>query len=126
MSEEVLASEDLTEEDVRGLRELVAREVIKNLSAAYGVMRSSRPVQVEELPDAIPSIVVAVSVIGRTSGVVRATFINERTADGVTLAYWLLEARRTQAGLKVKVAVEPERKEGVLFVIEGVVNSGKA
>jgi hypothetical protein len=122
---EVLASEDLTEEEVRSLRELVAKEVLRNLSAAYGVMRSSRPIQVEELPGAIPSIVVVVSVIGRASGVIRATFINEKTADGVTLAYWILEAARGPEGLKVKVAVEPERKEGVLFVIEGVIPSGK-
>jgi len=125
LNEVLVSSEELTEEEVRSLRELIAREIVRNLSAAYGVMRSSRPVQVEELPGAIPSIVVAVSVIGRASGVIRATFINEKTADGVTLAYWTLEAWRTAEGLKVKVAVEPERKEGVLFVIEGVIPSGK-
>jgi len=90
LGEVLVSSEELTEEEVRSLRELIARETVRNLSAAYGVMRSSRPVQVEELPGAIPSIVVAVSVIGRASGVIRATFINEKTADGVTLAYWSL------------------------------------
>jgi hypothetical protein len=69
-------------------------------------------------------------VIGQGNGVIRVTFIdpNGKWSDGVTLSYRLLEARRMAEGLKVAVAVglEPERKEGDLFVIEGVINQQQA
>jgi len=42
----------------------------------------------------------------------------------LSLTYWLLEAARGPEGLKVKVAVEPSKKEGILFVVEGVIPSG--
>ena len=122
MSEEVLASFELTGEEVRALRELVAKKVLENVSAAFGMMVAPQPALGQKPYPAW----VAVHAIGDTSGVLRVSFIDPtgKWSDGVTLTYWLLEAKRTPEGLKVKVAVEPERKEGILFVVEGVVPSG--
>jgi hypothetical protein len=120
---EVLASEDLTEEEIKALRDFLAREVLRNLSGAFGMVTASQPA-VSEKP--YPAWAAA-HVIGKYSGAIRVTFIDPtgKWSDGLSLTYWLLEAARGPEGLKVKVAVETERKEGVLFVIEGVVPSGK-
>ena len=122
MSEEVLASFELTGEEVRALREFVAKKVLENVSGVFGVVTASRTALAEK---PYPAWAIA-HAIGETSGVVRVAFVdpNGKWFDGVTLTYWLLEAKRTAEGLKVKVAVEPERKEGILFVVEGVIRSG--
>jgi len=119
LSEEVLASFELTEEEVRGLREFVAKKVLENVSGAFGMVTASQTALAEK---PYPAWAIA-HAIGETSGVVRVAFVdpNGKWVDGVTLTYWLLEAKRTAEGLKVKVAVEPSRKEGILFVVEGVV-----
>jgi hypothetical protein len=57
---------ELTQEEVRGIRELVAREVVKNMSAAYGALRSSRAAQLEELPGPSPALIVAAVAIATT------------------------------------------------------------
>jgi hypothetical protein len=118
---EVLASFELSEEEVRGLRELVAKKVLENASGAFGAITASRTALAEKPYPAWA----AVHVIGDTSGAIRITFIDPggKWSDGLTLTYWLLEAARGPEGLKVKVAVEPSKKEGILFVIEGVVKT---
>ena len=117
--EEVLASFELTGEEVRGLREFVAKKVLENISGAFGMVVAPQSALGQKPYPAW----VAVHAIGDTSGAIRITFIDPtgKWFDGLTLTYWLLEAKRTPEGLKVKVAVEPSRKEGILFVVEGVV-----
>jgi hypothetical protein len=118
VEEEVLASFELTEEEVRALRGLVTKKVVESVSGAFGVVTVPQPA-VAEKP--YPAWVI-VHAIGDTSGAIRVTFVDPsgKWTDGLTLTYWLLEARRTPEGLKVKVAIEPSKKEGILFVIEGV------
>ena len=122
--EEVLASFELSEEEVRALRGFVVRKVLESVSGAFGMMVTPQPALAEK---PYPAWLIA-HAIGDTSGVLRVSFIdpNGKWADGVTLVYWLLEAKKTAEGLRVKVAIEPSKKEGILFVVEGVVNSGKA
>ena len=119
MSEEVLASFELTEEEVRGLREFVAKKVLENISGTFGMVVAPQPALGQKPYPAW----VAVHAIGDTSGAIRITFIDPtgKWSDGLSLTYWLLEAKRTPEGLKVKVAVEPSKKEGILFVVKGVV-----
>jgi len=121
-AEEVLASFELTEEEVRALRGFLAKKVLENVSAAFGMVVAPQ-LALAEKP--YPAWAIA-HAIGDTSGVVRVTFVdpNGKWFDGVTLTYWLLEAKRTPEGLKVKVAIEPSKKEGILFVVEGVIPSG--
>ena len=121
---ETLASFELSGEEVRGLREFVARKVLESINAAFGMVVSPQPALGQK---PYPAWVI-VHTIGDTSGAIRITFVdpNGKWTDGLSLVYWLLEAKKTPDGLRVKVAVEPERKEGVLFVVEGVINSGKA
>jgi len=122
--EEALASFELSEEEVRGLREFVVRRVLESVSGAFGMMVAPQPALAEK---PYPSWLIA-HAIGDTSGILRVSFVdpNGKWTDGVTLVYWLLEAKRTPEGLKVKVAIEPSKKEGILFVVEGVINNGKA
>ena len=124
VKEEVLASFELSEEEVRALRGFVVRKVLENVSGAFGMMVTPQPALAEK---PYPAWLI-VHAIGDTSGVLRVSFIdpNGKWTDGVTLVYWLLEAKKTPDGLRVKVAIEPSKKEGILFVVEGVVNSGKA
>jgi hypothetical protein len=116
-------SKELTPEEVRGIRELVVREVIKNMSAAYGVLRSSRAAQLEELPGSSPALIVAAVAIGDDSGIVRVNFMTERGITGFTLHYELIEGARTAEGLRVRVGVGHGRR--TYFIVEGVVPSAK-
>lgn len=115
-------SEELTQEEVRGIRELVAREVIKNMSAVHvGVLGGNAVI---ELPQPTDHIMVAVNAIGSYHGVVRVNYITRHgAATGFTLSYWLMEGARTAEGLRVRVAVG--RGGRVDFVVEGVVPSAK-
>ena len=118
---EALANEDLTEEEVRALRGLLAKKVLENISGAFGMVTAPKTTLAEKPYPAW----VAIHVIGQSSGTIRVTFIDPsgKWFDGLTLTYWLLEAVRGTEGLKVKISVEPEGKEGILFVVEGVVTS---
>ena len=117
----VFLSRELTQEEVRGIRELVVREVIKNMSAAYGVMRTSRAVQLGELPGSV--LTVAAIAIGDDSGIVRVNLMTERGVSGFTLHYELIEGARTAEGLRVRVGVGHGRR--TYFIVEGVVPSAK-
>jgi hypothetical protein len=114
---------ELTQEEVRGIREMVVREVVKNMSAAYGALRSSRAAQLEELPGPSPALIVAAVAIGDDSGVVRVNFMTERGVSGLTLHYELIEGARTAEGLRVRVGVGHGKR--TYFIVEGVVPSAK-
>jgi hypothetical protein len=113
---------ELTPEEVRGIRELVAREVVKNMSAVHvGVLEGPGVV---ELPQPLTdNIMVAVNAIGGYHGVVRVNYITKHGVTGLTLSYWLMEGARTAEGLRVRVAVG--RGGRIDFVVEGVVPSAK-
>jgi hypothetical protein len=114
-------SSELTQEEVRGIRELVAREVIKNMSAVHvGVLGGNAVI---ELPQPTDHIMVAVNAIGGYHGVVRVNYITRHGVSGLTLSYWLMEGARTAEGLRVRVAVG--RGGRTDFVVEGVVPSAK-
>ena len=117
----VFLSSELTPEEVRGIRELVAREVARNMSAVHvGVLGRNAVI---ELPQPTDNIVVAVNAIGGYRGVVRVNYITGRGVTGLTLSYWLMEGARTAEGLRVRVAVG--RGGRIDFVVEGVVPSAK-
>ena len=114
-------SSELTQEEVRGIRELVAREVIKNMSAVHvGVLGGNAII---ELPQPTDNIMVAVNAIGSYHGVVRVNYVTRHGVTGLTLSYWLMEGARTAEGLRVRVAVG--RGGRIDFVVEGVVPSAK-
>ncbi len=114
-------SSELTQEEVRGIRELVAREVIKNMSAVHvGVLGGNAVI---ELPQPTDHIMVAVNAIGSYHGVVRVNYVTRHGVSGLTLSYWLMEGARTAEGLRVRVAVG--RGGRIDFVVEGVVPNGK-
>lgn len=114
-------SSELTQEEVRGIRELVAREVIKNMSAVHvGVFGGNAVI---ELPQPTDHIMVAVNAIGSYHGVVRVNYVTRHGVSGLTLSYWLMEGARTAEGLRVRVAVG--RGGRIDFVVEGVVPSAK-
>ncbi len=114
-------SSELTQEEVRGIRELVAREVVKNMSAVHvGVLGGNAVI---ELPQPTDHIMVAVNAIGGYHGVVRVNYITRHGVSGLTLSYWLMEGARTAEGLRVRVAVG--RGGRIDFVVEGVVPSAK-
>ncbi|MFP3319984.1 MAG: hypothetical protein RXO24_05435 [Acidilobus sp.] len=111
----------LTEEELGALKAFIGEEIIKRAqSVAYGILDGR---QTKTRRGALMPIIAMATVIGETDGVVKITLLkdSEHPIDGITLTYWTMEAKRTAEGLKVKIAVEPERKEGVLFAIEGVV-----
>jgi len=114
-------SKELTQEEVRGIRELVVREVIRNMSAVHvGVLGGNAII---ELPQPTDNILVAVNAIGSYHGVVRVNYVTRHGVTGLTLSYWLMEGARTAEGLRVRVAVG--RGGRIDFVVEGVVPSAK-
>jgi len=118
---ETLASSELSSEEVRALREFIAKKVLESVNGAFGMVVAPRTALAEK---PYPSWAIA-HIIGNTSGVLRLTFTdpNGKWVNGVTLVYWLLEAKRAAEGLRVSVAVEPEKKEGVMFTVEGVIKT---
>ena len=122
--EEALAPYELTEEEVRALRGFVAEEVLKRIVQRFGGV-SGTTVTVTDKP-LLPTVAVA-TVVGDTNGLIKVTLLRsvDHVLDSITLVYWLLEAKRSPSGLKVSVAIEPERKEGIMFTVEGVIPSGK-
>jgi hypothetical protein len=111
----------LTEEELGALKAFIGEEIIKRAqSVAYGVFDGR---QTKTRRGALMPIIAMATVIGETDGVVRVTLLkdSEHPIEGITLTYWTMKAKRTAKGLKVKIAVGPGRKEGVLFAIEGVV-----
>lgn len=114
-------SRELTQEEVRGIRELVAREVVKNMSAVHvGVLGGNAII---ELPQPTDHIMVAVNAIGSYHGVVRVNYVTRHGVTGLTLSYWLMEGARTAEGLRVRVGVGHGRR--TYFIVEGVVPSAK-
>jgi len=111
----------LTPEEVKGIRELVATEVIKNMSTVHvGVLGGNTII---ELPQPTDNIMVTVNAIGSYHGVVRVNYITRHGVSGFTLTYWLMEGARTAEGLRVRVAVG--RGGRIDFIVEGVVPSAK-
>jgi len=118
----IFLSEELTPEEVGGIRELVAREVLRMMGAIHvGVLGGSGVITLPQpLTD---NIMVAVNAIGGYHGIVRINYITRSGVTGLTLTYWLMEGARTAEGLRVRVAVG--HRERIDFVVEGVVPSAK-
>jgi len=101
------------------IRELVAREVFRKVSAVHvGVLEGSGAI---ELPQPTDLIMVAVNAIGGYRGVVRVNYIMRHGVSGFTLNYWLMEGARTAEGLRVRVAVGRGEE---WFTVEGTVTVG--
>ena len=123
--EELVAPSEFSEGEVKALKNFVAEEVLRRVTQRFGGV-SGTTVAVMDRP-LLPTLMIA-TVVGDTSGLIKITLLRDvdHVLDSITLTYWLLEAKRGPSGLRVSVAVEPERKEGIMFTVEGVINSGKA
>jgi hypothetical protein len=108
----------LDDRAAEAIRMLVVREVIKNMSVAYGVLGSTGAAQIGGQPTG--PIILAVSAIGDEDGVVKVVFLTKSGITGLTLYYELDEGLETPEGLRVRVSIG--RGEG-WFTVEGVVPS---
>ena len=120
--EELVAPFEMTGEEVKALRSLVAEEVLKRVVQRFGGV-SGTTVTVTDRP-LLPTVMIA-TVVGDTNGLIKVTLLRDvdHVLDSITFTYWLLEAKRSPSGLKVSVAIEPERKEGIMFTVEGVIKT---
>jgi len=108
----------LDDRAAEAIRMLVVREVIKNMSVAYGVLGSTGAAQIGGQPTG--PILMAASAIGDVDGVVKVIFMTKSGITGLTLYYELDEGLETPEGLRVRVSIG--RGEG-WFTVEGVVPS---
>ena len=114
---EILAlTEELSGDDIKAIREFVAREVIKNMGVVYGILEPTGVAEVDTHPAG--SLPIIVTVIGGIRGTIKVNFLTECGASSFTLHYELVEAARTAEGLRVRVSIKDG--EGEYFIVEGV------
>ena len=111
---EILAlAEELLDDDIKAIREFVAREVIKRMNVAYGMLTG---VAIDTYPAG--SLPIIATAIGGIRGAIKVIFPTECGASGFTLHYELVEAARTAEGLRVRVSIKDGERE--YFIVEGV------